>query len=92
MKARRSRLSIIMDILSYLADEGGEVPATRVAQATGLAYDRLVRLLEELNERGLVVMEVGERVRRVKLTRKGYIVLERLRDIRGFLEDLGIEV
>ena len=50
MKARRSKVSIIIDVLSYLSEEGGEAPATRIAQATGLAYDRLVRLLEELNE------------------------------------------
>ncbi len=92
MRVRRSKLSIIIDVLSYLADEGGEVPATRIAQATGLAYDRLVRLLEELNERGIVIVESGERVRRVKLTKKGLIVLQRLRGLRDFLEDLGLEV
>ncbi len=89
MKAKRSRLSIIIDVLSYLSEEGGEAPATRIAQATGLAYDRLVKLLEELNEKGVVAMEAGERVR---LTRKGLVLLQRLRDLREFLEDLGIEV
>ncbi len=92
MKTRRSKLSIIMDVLSYLSEEGGEAPATRIAQATGLAYDRLVRLLEELNEKGIVFMEASERVRRVKLTRKGLVLLQRLRDLREFLEDLGIEI
>lgn len=92
MKTRRSKLSIIVDVLSYISEEGGEAQATRIAQATGLAYDRLVRLLEDLNERGIVIVEVGERVRRVKLTRKGLTLLQKLRDLREFLEDLGIEV
>lgn len=92
MKTRRSKLSIIVDVLSYISEEGGGAQATRIAQATGLAYDRLVRLLEDLNERGIVIVEVGERVRRVKLTRKGLTLLQKLRDLREFLEDLGIEV
>jgi predicted transcriptional regulator len=92
LKARRSKVSIIIDVLSYLSEEGGEAPATRIAQATGLAYDRLVRLLEELNEKGIVVVEAGERARRVKLTRKGFLVLQKLRNLRDLLEDLGIEV
>jgi len=62
LKAKRSRLSIIIDVLSYLSEEGGEAPATRIAQATGLAYDRLVKLLEELNEKGVVAVEAGERL------------------------------
>jgi len=89
---RRSKLSIIIDVLEYLQSEGGESPATRIAQDTGLAYDRLVKLLEELNEKGLVEVETGERTRRVRITRKGLSVLQRLRDMRKFLEDLGIEI
>jgi len=89
---RRSKLSIIIDVLEYLQSEDGESPATRIAQATGLAYDRLVKLLEELNEKGLVEVETGERARRVRITRKGLSVLQRLRDMRKFLEDLGIEI
>lgn len=92
MKPRRSKLAIIMDILSYLQEEGGEAPATRVAQATGLAYDRLVKLLEELNEKGIVVVKVEERARRVIITRKGALLLQKLRDIKEFLEDLGVEL
>jgi len=40
LKARRSKVFIIIDVLPYLSEEGGEAPATRIAQATGLAYDR----------------------------------------------------
>ena len=39
-----------------------------------------------------MVVEAGERARRVKLTRKGFLVLQKLRNLRDLLEDLGIEV
>lgn len=88
---RRSKLSITLEVLRYVAEEG-PVPATRVAQATGLAYDRLSALLDELNEKGLVSIDVGERSRRVSITRKGLQVLNRLMELRELLEDLGLEI
>ncbi len=89
---RRSRIAIIIDILSYLESEGGEALATRIAQATGLAYDRLVELLEELNEKSIIEMIVDEKSRRVIITKKGRALLSKLRDVEGFLRDLGIEL
>ncbi|MEM1758747.1 MAG: winged helix-turn-helix domain-containing protein [Acidilobaceae archaeon] len=89
---RRSKISIIVDVLTFIIDEGGDTLATRVAQATGLAYDRLIRLLEELNEKGLVKIDTGERVRRVAITKKGLTLLSKLRELKEFLEDLGLEV
>ncbi|MCS7107352.1 MAG: hypothetical protein NZ902_04530 [Acidilobaceae archaeon] len=88
---KRGRIRIIMEVLSYVAEES-PVPATRVAQATGLAYDRLVELLEELNDKGLVRLETGERARRVHITRKGLETLRKLRELKDFLEDLGVDI
>ncbi|MCX8195904.1 MAG: winged helix DNA-binding protein [Acidilobaceae archaeon] len=88
---KRGRLRIIIEVLSYIAEES-PVPATRVAQATGLAYDRLAALLEELNEKGLVKLETGERLKRVSITKKGLETLRKLRELRDFLEDLGLGV
>ncbi|MDM7275856.1 MAG: winged helix-turn-helix domain-containing protein [Thermoprotei archaeon] len=89
---RRSRIAIIMDILSYIESEGGEALATRTAQATGLAYDRLIELLEELEKKGIIEMIADEKSRRVILTRKGRALLSKLRDVEGFLRDLGIQL
>lgn len=88
---RRSRLSITLEVLKYVAEEG-PVPATRVAQATGLAYDRLSSLLEDLSERGLVQIDASERSRRVSITKKGLSVLSRLLELKDLLEDLGLDV
>jgi len=89
---KRSRLSIIYDILSYIEREGGEVLATRLATATGLAYDRLVKILDELNDKNIVHMIVDERSRRVKITDKGLVLLKKIRDLKDLLKDLGIDI
>ena len=87
---KRSRLSTIYDILEALSTNGGEMRATRLATYTNMAYDRLASLLEDLEKKGLVRVESEGRVKVVIITRKGLEALNRLRDMKRLLEDLGL--
>ncbi len=91
MPRKRSRLEIIEDILEYLASEGGTAPATRIATATGLAYDRLASLLDALHERGIVEVRVDENRREVYMTEKGYQLLQTLRNLKRVIRDFGLD-
>ena len=90
--ARRTRLSIILDVLEAIVSNGGEVLATRLATASNMPYDRLVRLLTDLESRGLVSVREHGRMRKVAITAKGLEALSRLRELRRLLRDLGIEL
>ncbi|MEZ0289988.1 MAG: winged helix-turn-helix domain-containing protein [Sulfolobales archaeon] len=89
---KRSKLVIVMDILAFIESEGGETLATRIATATGLAYDRMIRLLEELEKKNIVNIVSGERSKKVVLTEKGVHLLKTLRELRDLIKDLGLEI
>ncbi len=91
-RRKRSRLSIIYSILAAIESNGGDMNATRLATVTGLAYDRLVSIIEELSNKGLVQVRIEDKNKIVYITREGYKLLSRLRDVKRLLEDFGIEI
>ena len=87
--ARRSRVDIVIDVLDALASEGA-LPPTRLATLANLPYDRLSRILDDLESRGLVTVDEGERGKLVAITRKGFEALQELRRFKRLLKDLGL--
>ena len=92
MTKKRSRVAIILEVLELLEREGGEVLATRLATAAGLAYDRMINLLEDLEKRGVLYVETSGRNKLIKLSPKGYHLLNSLRSLRDLIRDLGIDI
>lgn len=72
------------DVLSAL--ESKCTNPTRLATEANLAYDRLAKLLDEMERRGLVRRDLGE----VCITREGLKFLEEYRRWRSFLEAFGL--
>ena len=91
-RRKRSRLEIIEAVLDYIAREGGEALATRIATANGLAYDRLASLLDELNAKGVVEVENIEGRKLVRITREGRKLLHALKEVRKVIRDFGLDV
>ncbi|GAB6148649.1 winged helix-turn-helix domain-containing protein [Stetteria hydrogenophila] len=87
--ARRSRLDIVIDVLSRLAEEG-EMPPSRLATAANLPYDRLQEVLGALEARGLVRTKTQGRGRLVEVTGEGRRALAELLRVRRLLRDLGL--
>jgi predicted transcriptional regulator len=83
-RRRRSRLEIVADILQIFAS--GCKPPTRVATEANLAYDRMVKIVETLMERGVVKEDGGL----LCITPKGLKFLNAYRQWRGFLDALGL--
>lgn len=89
---KRSRLQIIIEILEALSQRG-ELHATELSLAVRLSYDRLKSIVEDLNERGLLVLERLNDERKsliVKLTPEGVYLLEELKRLKKLLEDYGL--
>ena len=83
MKPYRSRLKIILDILTAINEESGKI--SKILLYANLSYDRLMKYLKELLERELIKEEMGE----YKLTEKGYKFLEELRRAEKLAEAFG---
>ena len=83
MKPYRSRLKIILDILTAINEESGKI--SKILLYANLSYDRLMRYLKELLEKELIKEEMGE----YKLTEKGYKFLEELKRAEKLAEAFG---
>jgi len=91
-KKKRSKLLIIADILEYLLREGGHDYATRIATGTGLAYDRLSKLLEELDSKGIVRVRSEDGRKLVEITEKGTKLLEHIQKLSSVIRDFGLDL
>jgi predicted transcriptional regulator len=86
-KQKRNKMEIYNDILCAINLEltnGGAKP-TRVQSLSNLAYDKLVRYLNELEVKKMIMQDP------LQITEKGRDFLQDYDRIKGFLIDLGIK-
>jgi predicted transcriptional regulator len=86
---RRSKLDIIRDILAVLEEKGPQ-PISRLATYANLPYDRLRRLIGELEEKRIVALTRSSSTLIVEITPQGVKLLEELRKLEALLRDLGL--
>ena len=80
-------MEIYNDILSAINLEltNGEAKPTRVQTLSNLAYDKLVRYLNELEGKKMVIQDP------LQITEKGRDFLQDYDRIKGFVLDMGIK-
>jgi predicted transcriptional regulator len=80
-------MEIYNDILRAINLElaNGEVKPTRVQSLSNLAYDKLVRYLDELESKKMIVQNP------LRITENGYDFLQDYDRIRGFITSLDIK-
>jgi predicted transcriptional regulator len=80
-------MEIYNDILSAINLEltNGEAKPTRVQSLSNLAYDKLVRYLNELEGKKMVIQDP------LQITEKGRDFLQDYDRIKGFVLDMGIK-
>ena len=89
---RRSKASIIYEVLSVMMRNGGEASASQISLEANLAYDRMMRLLEELEEKGLVAIREDRGRKWVAITDRGRELYKYLSHVRRILSDFGISI
>jgi predicted transcriptional regulator len=89
---KRSKLSIYMDILRLIQNEGGRAKPTRILYGANLSYTALKEYLDLLMSIGLIekVSEKGHDF--FKLTKKGYEFINKFREIKRLTEAFGLTV
>ena len=88
---RRSKASIVLDVLDTLIRNGGSMNLTRLSQEANLAYNRLHSLVMELAESGAVRLEEGSG-KMVYITERGILLAQELRRLKRILSDFNIEI
>jgi predicted transcriptional regulator len=88
MTKKRSKLQIIYNILETLMQ--GEINPTKLATLVNMPYDRLMDLLEEMNEKGLVIISSSGKVKSVGITSKGVELYEELKKVVELLDEYGL--
>jgi predicted transcriptional regulator len=80
-------MEIYNDILSAINLEltNGEAKATRVQSLCNLAYDKLVKYLNELEVKKMIIQDP------LQITEKGQDFLQDYNRIKGFVLDMGIK-
>ncbi len=86
-KPKRNKMEIYNDILSAIKLEltNGEAKPTRVQVLSNLAYDKLMRYLDELESRKLIVKDP------LAITEKGRDFLQDYDRIRSFVVEMGVK-
>ncbi|MDQ3885084.1 MAG: transcriptional regulator [Thermoproteota archaeon] len=86
-KPKRNKMEIYNDILSAINLEltNGEAKPTRVQILSNLAYDKLVRYLNELESKKMIIRDP------LGITEKGRDFLQDYDRIKGFVTAMGIK-
>jgi predicted transcriptional regulator len=86
-KLKRNKLEIYNDILSAIGREliEGDAKRTRVQSLCNLAYDKLVRYLDELESKKMITQDP------LKITEKGQDFLQDYDRIKGFVFEMCVK-
>jgi predicted transcriptional regulator len=86
-KPKRNKLEIYNDILSAIELElqSGQAKPTRVQSRSNLAYDKLVRYIDELKNKKMITQDP------LLITEKGHDFLQDYDRISNFILQMGIK-
>ncbi len=86
-KPKRNKMEIYNDILRAIKIEltNGEARPTRVQSLSNLAYDKLVRYLDELEGKEMILQNP------LTITEKGHDFLQDYDRIRDFVDAMGVK-
>jgi predicted transcriptional regulator len=88
MNRKRDRLEVIYDFLSIIRDYHNSIKPTPLLRKTNLSSQSFADYLQELIEKEFVKEMIDEKKRKyITLTDKGFMYLEKYKDILGFIDE-----
>ena len=88
--AKRSKIEIIIDMLSSIQKKGGEIKPTHLMYKANLSHKQMKKYLEELVERNFVKNEKKKNYDYLRITDKGNVFLAKLREMKEFEKTFGL--
>ena len=90
MERKRSRLDIIVDMLSSIQAKGGRIKPTHLMYKSNLSHKQLKSYLEEMVESEFIGKVKHENYDYIIIKDKGARLLNKLNEIREFEKTFGI--
>ncbi len=91
MGKKRDRLQIIHDILKAIQDKNNRIKPTHILYKSNLSHQMMEEYLEELMEKGFVVMNSDKTGKTYSLTQKGFDYLNKYKLIAEFADSFGLQ-
>lgn len=90
MKAKRSQLEVIRDMLHAIQRKGGTIKPTVLMSKSNLSYKMMQEYLKILFERDMIAEEKAKGRKTYTLSEKGYAFLTEYQRLERFREAFGI--
>jgi predicted transcriptional regulator len=89
---RRSKASILRDILRAIQNKGGRSRPTHILYAANLSHDRLKKYLDSLAVNGFIKKETDGNETFYEITQKGLEFLSGFNKMKRFFDAFGVEI
>ena len=87
---KRSRIDIIVDMLSSIRNKGGEIKPTHLMYKSNLSHKQMQSYLEELINKDFIKKTQRKTYQYLIITDKGNKFLEKLREMKEFENTFGL--
>jgi len=91
MNERRSRLSILADILRLVAKENGKTKPTHILYGANLSHERLKKHLASLINDGFIQQTSEDGRTYYIITEKGRLFIQEYKKVKQFSDAFGID-
>jgi len=88
---RRSKASILQDILRAIHNKGGKARPTHILYSANLSHDRLKKYLDMLVLNGFIKRQQGDNTY-YEITQKGLEFLSGFNKMKRFFDAFGVEI
>ena len=92
MVERRSKMSIMLDMLRTVESRGGSAKSTHILYGANLSHDRLKKHLAVLEAEGMLVKAVRKSGTVYQITKKGLEFLSGYNKMKSFFDAFGFSV
>ncbi len=86
---RRDKITIIYEMLDSIINKGGIIKPTHLLYKSNLSYKRMLPLVEELQEKGMIIQETDGNRKKYIITDKGRQFVADYKKMKGFLDSFG---
>lgn len=90
MERKRSRMSIIYDMLILMTERKGRIKPTHLMYKANLSHKQMKGYLEDLSKSGLIEKVEKDSKNVIAITKKGQDFVSKLSQIREFENTFGI--
>lgn len=86
---RRDKITIIYEMLKAIMDKGGVIKPTHLLYKSNLSYKRMLPLVDELIQKGMVSQQMQGNKKRYLITDEGRKFVSEYKKMKEFVDSFG---